>query len=78
MPNLDFNSLDDYEAAGALQKPLLRLFTFIFFIFITALYLVYNFIERGRILIMIIIIFPLILMIAGIVIGLSINISRDR
>jgi len=78
LANLDFNSFGEYETAGAVQKPLLRLFTFIFFIFIMVLYLVYNFIEHGRIIIMVIIIFPLILMIAGIVIGLSINISRDR
>jgi VIT1/CCC1 family predicted Fe2+/Mn2+ transporter len=78
LPNLDFNSPDEYETAGVLQKPLRRLFSFIFFIFIIFLYLVYNFIEHARTLIMIIIVFPLILMIAGIVIGLSINISRDR
>lgn len=79
MYKLDFNSLDEYDSSAITVKRLLiRLIAFIFFTFVIALVLIHNFIEHGRVVIMLIIMFPLVLMLSGIVVGLTIGNYRSR
>jgi hypothetical protein len=76
---LDFDPLVEQGLlAVALKKLLIRLFAFTFFTFIIALLVIHYFIEQGRIVIMLIIMFPLVLMLSAIVIGLTISSYRAK
>lgn len=79
MYKLDFDPLVEQGLlAVALKKLLIRLFAFTFFTFIIALLVIHYFIEQGRIVIMLIIMFPLVLMLSAIVIGLTISSYRAK
>lgn len=79
MRKLNFDSLDEYESSAiAMKRLLIRLFAFVFFTFIIALVLTHSFIEHGRVVIMLIIMFPLVLMLSGIVVGLTIGNYKSR
>ncbi|HEX3012247.1 MAG TPA: hypothetical protein VHQ70_09495 [Syntrophomonadaceae bacterium] len=69
---------DQNESPPAIKNLLVRLFAFIFFTFIIALVTINRFIEHGRILVMLVIMFPLVLMLTGVVIGLTISKYRTR
>lgn len=64
--------------SAEIKTLLIRLFAFIFFTFIVALVLINRFIEHGRVLIMLIVIFPLVLMFGGLLIGLAISNLKPR
>jgi hypothetical protein len=61
-----------------IQKLLVRLIAFVFFTLIIMLAGINRFIEHGRILVIMIVMFPFVLMFIGLIIGLTIHSYKSR